>query len=73
LAYYARAIPAVRETGDRAAEEITLNNIGGVYDGLGDWRQAMTYHEQALPIRNEPQHVRRSDQSEASRPVIGCG
>ncbi|MFV2021452.1 tetratricopeptide repeat protein [Micromonospora sp. LOL_023] len=39
--------------GQLAECQTTLNEIGGVYDGLGDWQQALTCHEQALPIRRE--------------------
>ncbi|MEO1646215.1 MAG: tetratricopeptide repeat protein, partial [Chloroflexota bacterium] len=31
----------------------TLNNIGGVYSDLGDKESALSYYEQALPIRRE--------------------
>ena len=30
-----------------------LNNIGGVYNGLGDRQQALTYYQQALAITEE--------------------
>ena len=36
LDYYEQALPIRREVGDRAGEATTLNNIGRVYDGLGD-------------------------------------
>jgi tetratricopeptide (TPR) repeat protein len=39
--------------GDRAGQAVTLNNIGRVYDGLGDRQQALHYYQQALPIREE--------------------
>ena len=42
-----------REVGDRAGEAVTLSNIGGVYDGLGERRRALEYHGQALPIMRE--------------------
>ncbi|MEC4867660.1 MAG: tetratricopeptide repeat protein, partial [Jaaginema sp. PMC 1078.18] len=31
-------------------EAATLNNIGGVYDSLGEKQQALDYYNQALPI-----------------------
>ena len=34
-------------------EGTTLNNIGGVYDDLGDSRQALTMYEEALTIWRE--------------------
>ena len=36
LDYYEQALPIRREVGDRAGEATTLNNIGAVYDGLGE-------------------------------------
>ncbi|MCB0256752.1 MAG: tetratricopeptide repeat protein, partial [Anaerolineae bacterium] len=32
------------------AELTTLNNIGGVYDALGEKQEALRYYEQALPL-----------------------
>ena len=43
----------MREVGDRAGEAATLNNIGLVYDALGERRRALETYEQALPIRRE--------------------
>ena len=43
----------MEEVGDRAGLATTLNNIGAVYDDLGDRQQALTYYQQALPIREE--------------------
>ncbi|SCF47216.1 tetratricopeptide repeat protein, partial [Micromonospora carbonacea] len=42
-----------REVGDRAGEATTLNNIGSVYDGLGNRQQALDHYHQALPIQRE--------------------
>jgi tetratricopeptide (TPR) repeat protein len=39
--------------GDRAGLAVTLNNIGLVYDRLGQPEQALAYYQQALPIREE--------------------
>ena len=36
--------------GDRGGEATTLNNIGMVYDALGDKRKALDFYEQALPL-----------------------
>ncbi|NES87558.1 MAG: CHAT domain-containing protein, partial [Moorea sp. SIO2B7] len=39
-----------REIGNRAGEAITLNNIGRVYDDLGEKQRALEYLQQALPL-----------------------
>jgi CHAT domain-containing protein/Tfp pilus assembly protein PilF len=39
-----------RAVGDRGGEAITLNNIGLVYDDLGEKQKALDYYNQALPI-----------------------
>jgi tetratricopeptide (TPR) repeat protein len=36
--------------GDRAGLAVTLNNIGLVYDHLGQRAQALEYYQRALPI-----------------------
>jgi CHAT domain-containing protein len=37
--------------GDRAGEATTVNNIGGVYDDLGEKQKALDYYQQALSLR----------------------
>ncbi len=37
--------------GDRSQEATTLNNIGLVYDALGEKQKALDYLQQALPLR----------------------
>jgi hypothetical protein len=39
--------------GDRAGEAVTLNNIGAVYDGLGEPQRAVECYGQALPVTRE--------------------
>ncbi|HYV45630.1 MAG TPA: tetratricopeptide repeat protein, partial [Myxococcaceae bacterium] len=39
-----------RRAGDVSGEATTLNNMGGVYDALGEKRKALEYYEQALPL-----------------------
>ena len=46
-------MPISREVGDRSGEATTLNNIGAVYQELGQPQQAFTYYNQALPILKE--------------------
>ena len=36
--------------GDRSQEATTLNNIGQVYDDLGEKQKALDYYQQALPL-----------------------
>ncbi|MEQ9371034.1 MAG: CHAT domain-containing protein [Coleofasciculus chthonoplastes F3-SA18-01] len=36
--------------GDRAGEAVTLNNIGRVYNGLGEKQQALEHFQQSLPL-----------------------
>ena len=45
------AILLLRAVGDRRGEAITLNNIGLVYDALGEKQKALDFYNQALPIR----------------------
>ncbi|MBD2391263.1 tetratricopeptide repeat protein [Aphanizomenon flos-aquae NRERC-008] len=40
-----------RAVGDRRGEATTLNNIGAVYNALGEKQKALDYYNQALPIR----------------------
>ena len=39
--------------GNRAGEGTTLNNLGLVYDSLGQYPQAIEYYQQALFIHRE--------------------
>ncbi|MDM3858078.1 MAG: tetratricopeptide repeat protein [Aphanizomenon gracile PMC649.10] len=40
-----------RAVGDRGGEATTLNNIGLVYDDLGEKQKALDFYNQALPLR----------------------
>ena len=60
LAAYDRALPLYREAGDRSNEAATLNNIGAVYDGLGERQRALEYCAQALPILREAGEIGRA-------------
>ncbi len=39
--------------GDKAGEASTLNNIGLVYDALGDKQLALDYYNQSLPLSRQ--------------------
>ena len=82
LDYYQQALPIQREVGDRAGEAATLNNIGLVYDGLGEPERALDYYQAGaahLPggrrpgrrSRHPQQHRRRVQR--AGGPPAGAG
>jgi CHAT domain-containing protein/tetratricopeptide (TPR) repeat protein len=49
LTYYQRAAPARQRVGDRLGEAlITGNNIGVLYDNVGEWQRAKESYEAAL-------------------------
>ena len=41
------------QLGDGGREGLALHNTGFTYDDLGQYRQALTFYEQALPLRRE--------------------
>jgi len=45
------ALELYQQLGDRQGEGRTLNDIGGVYRGTGEYAQALRYHQEALAIR----------------------
>jgi CHAT domain-containing protein/Flp pilus assembly protein TadD len=47
---YNQALALFQTAGDRFWEAATLNNIGLVYDALGEKQKAFDYYNQALPI-----------------------
>jgi len=47
---YQEALDLFRRAGDRRAVAITLNNIGMVYDALGETQKALEKYNEALPI-----------------------
>jgi CHAT domain-containing protein/Tfp pilus assembly protein PilF len=53
LEYYEKALPILREVGNRSGEAATLNNIGRVYDALDQKQKALEYYEKSLPILRE--------------------
>jgi tetratricopeptide (TPR) repeat protein len=53
LDYYEQTLVILREVEDRSGEGATLNNLGLVYDDLGNKQDALHYFEQALVIRRE--------------------
>ena len=50
LSYYNQALPLLRTVGDRRVEATTLNNIGAVYNALGEKQKALSHYNQALPL-----------------------
>jgi len=50
---YEQGLLLYRAAGNRGGEAKTLNNIGGVYDSLGEKQKALEFYNQALPINLE--------------------
>jgi len=48
-----KGLQIARESTNKAAMALFLNNLGLVYSIFGDFRKALTYHEQALKIDRE--------------------
>ena len=58
-----------RAVGDRGGEAATLNNIGRVYDALGEKQKALDFYNQALPILRavgDSEALRRNRRVEAT-------
>jgi len=53
LSWNEEALAAARRLEQRGTEARLLNNIGLVYDELGERQRALAFYEQALPIRRE--------------------
>jgi CHAT domain-containing protein/Tfp pilus assembly protein PilF len=47
---YEEALLLCRAIGERRGEALTLNNIGGVYNSLGEKQKALDFFNQALPL-----------------------
>ena len=47
---YYESLELYRKAGDRSGEANTLNNIGAVYDALGEKQKALEKYNEALPI-----------------------
>ncbi|NEP87818.1 MAG: CHAT domain-containing protein [Okeania sp. SIO2C2] len=47
------ALLLFRKTGNLSREATTLNNIGSVYDSLGEKQIALNFYQQALPLRRQ--------------------
>jgi tetratricopeptide (TPR) repeat protein len=47
---YQEALKLWQQVDDKGWEATTLNNIGSVYDSLGEKQSALKYYNQALPI-----------------------
>ena len=50
MGYYERSLAIRQAIGDRRGEGVMLNNIGGIYSGLGQYQQALGYYERSLVI-----------------------
>jgi tetratricopeptide (TPR) repeat protein len=50
LEYYGQALSLRRQVGNKGGEATTLNNIGKIYNELGEKDKALEYYEQALPL-----------------------
>ena len=50
---YEEALQLYRNIGDRGSEGSTLNNVGFVYQSLGENQKALEYYNQALPVLRE--------------------
>jgi tetratricopeptide (TPR) repeat protein len=53
LEYYQQALAIIRQIGDRSGVGTTLNNIGLVYNYLGQYPKALDYYQQALAIARQ--------------------
>ncbi|HXI89926.1 MAG TPA: tetratricopeptide repeat protein [Blastocatellia bacterium] len=53
IAKYEQALQLYRDIGDRGSEGSTLNNVGFVYQSLGDNQKALEYYNQALPVLHD--------------------
>ena len=54
-----------RQVGDVSGEATTLNNLGSVYDSLGEKQEALRYYEEALPLmRAGGRRVGRGDDAQ---------
>lgn len=51
LEKYLAALHMFHQLGDQVAEANALNDIGAVYDSLGEKQKAREYYERALPLR----------------------
>ncbi len=50
LDYYQQSLAIEKQVGNEAGVGTTLNNIGLVYDNLGEYRKALDYYQQSLAI-----------------------
>ena len=55
---WSEALPLIRQVEDKQGEATTLNNIGSVYDALGDKQQALNYYNQSLPLMRQVEDKR---------------
>jgi len=48
--FYRKNLTLVSELGDRAAQGRVFGNLGNTYYLLGDFQQAVHYHQQVVPL-----------------------
>ena len=48
---FEEALPLYRDISDKPKEAVTLNNIGYIYNELGEKQKALEYYNQSLPLR----------------------
>src|SRR3954462_4684406 len=53
LPMFHRALRTARAAGDRRGEAIALGGIGVCYKNIGEYQQALRFHQQALQIKRE--------------------
>ncbi len=51
--YYQQALDIHKQVGNKASVGTTLNNIGEVYNSLGEYPKALDYYQQALAIHKQ--------------------
>ncbi|HID64734.1 MAG TPA: tetratricopeptide repeat protein, partial [Anaerolineae bacterium] len=48
---FEQSLSVFRQSGDTLGETQALNELGNVYQAIGDWVQAAAYYQRALPLQ----------------------